>query len=162
MSEFEIIGSRELVAPLIDQLSELGATEAASTGSLLLIGVDNQFDAEKLLEGLTVEQRRRSVLVGISGSLEMQIFPRPGSFADLLDRSEVLGAMPSSLAATWDSFGFSGRKDLARPMGVAWLKRFQSKHYAGWVHLSEYPNAGAFLLRLIDASGANTSGGEVE
>ncbi len=144
MIRFATIGDTNITVPLESELSAGGSVAALDDASIILVGASSLIEATELLEQLSPDQRARSVLVGIRGSLEMQIVPRPGSLAALLERFQIAGA----LFDVGTPFGFAGRKDSVGPMEVIYLKRFQSPTYGEWHGLDRYANRSAFLLRL--------------
>lgn len=142
MIPFETIGDSAIVTAMVGE----STTAPGSGAKLILAGVSSTEEAAKLLHSLLPEQRRRTILVGLTAGLH--ILPPPNSFSGMLETYQVAGAVQRP--APDEPFGFVGPTDLAEPMNLAYLKAFQSPSYARWHALDRYPDLASFLTRYAD------------
>jgi len=148
MINFHALGSAELLAPLHMQLVAAGVVEAGADASLILIGATN-VDARALLETLSVERRRRCILVGVYERPEPQ--PAPGSPVDLLERLHALGAVhiEDGEPTTTEFVGAMGETlNLPSLVGARYLSEHTSDNYGLW-HAIPQQTAGEFFVRLM-------------
>jgi hypothetical protein len=152
MMRFRLAGATGLLAPLATRLVAHGATESQDSADLILVGATTLADARTALQSLEPAEQQRVVLVGLDESFELQFLPHPDSLAALLERFRVLGSTPLELTTSWDDFGIVARKDLVTLLGCWFGTRFQSPHYAAWAGLSDFTDAAAFWLRLVEVA----------
>lgn len=145
MIHFQAVGARHVLAPLLEQLQTTGSNESPNP-SIILVGASSIEEATAAIDNLTLEQRHRAILVGVEGTLRMQVLPKPGSFAAMLEAAQLVGAIQRPLGD--DALAFAGRKDLAEPMGLIYLREFQSPTYAEWHGLDHYVDVATFLGRM--------------
>lgn len=143
------LGDTAVLAPLLAQLRDAGATLSPRDPSLVLVGATTVLEAELLLLNLSPRLRRRTVIVGIDEHLDLALVP--DSFTALLARTRVLGSLPSNTSPTITSFiGARGDGEgLAHLVGASFWK-FGPTFHKVWHHLPEI-SAGAFLLCLVEA-----------
>jgi len=143
---FGTIGNLILLAPLHAQLRETGAVEAARP-SLILVGATTIPDAEQLLLNLSPRLRRRTVLVGLDEHLDLELVP--GSHAALLERTQVLGSLPSDCTGPTITSFIGPRGEVAQLVGARSWKLGSATHKV-WCQLPAI-STGAFLRRLLEA-----------
>jgi hypothetical protein len=140
-----ILGEQTVLTPLLKQISELNLVE--ENPSLILLGATDAMTAARQLEQLPEDQRRRTIVVGLDDDL--QSTPRAGTLGDLLERHQLLGAIPMATEAPIRRF-LGPKGDHARLVQATYLRAESSRNYAGWIGLPPV-DAGTFVSMLITA-----------
>lgn len=148
-------------------LSDAGWTNLeAQSGKpdVFLIGASAVSDAAKALDTLPTSWRSSVILVGVEGAGigPSDRVPKPGTFAELLEKYGVAGHISARLLETpeWRPGTFVGAKRLMDRMGATAFKHSQTERYCAWVDASE-ADAKKFLVALATTIGGSNADHDV-
>jgi hypothetical protein len=151
MTTFDLLDRTPTTLALGELLVRHGANPAIR-GELLLVEALSIEQARERLGRLTEAERARTLLVGLSGSLEGGQFPTPDSLAGVLDNYAPLGVLASAVGPWRPEFaGFIGKRSLAEAVGSSCFKLSTSDRYGSYMRCTGQ-DAGAFVLRYLRAA----------
>jgi hypothetical protein len=156
MTTFDLLDRTPSTLALAELLVRHGASPAIG-GDLLLVEALSIEQARERLGRLTEAERARSLLVGLSGSLEGGRFPTPDNLAGVLEEYAPLGVLASAVKPWRPEFaGFIGKRSLAEAVGSPCFKLSTSDRYASYMRCTGQ-DAGAFVLRYLRAATASSA-----